>query len=54
MDLDAAELFEDDGTLDSVNGVFIEVEDDVSLPAAFFASAAASEIAATAFAKAAS
>src|SRR5262249_19537499 len=32
MDLDAAELFEDDGTLDSVNGVFIEVEDDMSRP----------------------
>jgi hypothetical protein len=29
MYLDAAELFEDDGTLDSVNGVSIEVEDDV-------------------------
>jgi hypothetical protein len=33
MDLDAAELFEDDGTLDSVNGTSIEVEDDVSRPA---------------------
>jgi hypothetical protein len=51
MDLDAAELFKDDGTLYSVNGVFIEVKDD--RPVGLIRLGGASEIAATAFAKAA-